>query len=148
MEKLKQLYLIVFNIWMKIPEKIRYLLVGGYNTIVSYALYAGILWVMNGRHEQVALALSFFISSLNSYWTQKIFVFATHGNVKKEYVKCLTAWGISYLMNVALLALFVDGLKLNPYAAQIMALVIVTINSWLMLKHFAFKEGKNEKTGL
>lgn len=130
---------------MEIPEKIRYLLVGGYNTVVAYMLYALILYISGGTREQVALALSFLLSTINSYWTQKIFVFATRGNIKKEYVKCLLTWEISYVLNVILLAVFVGEMELNPYAAQMLAVIILTINSWLMLKHFAFKKGKNDK---
>lgn len=139
MHKMIEWYFKLFHFWMKFPEKIRYLLVGGYNTVVSYALYALFLWMMGAVYEQIALFLSFVVSSLNSYWTQKIYVFGTKGNVRAEYAKCLGAWGISYGMNAVLLALFVRGLDINPYGAQFMALIIVTINSYLLLKHFAFK---------
>lgn len=135
-------YFKLFNFWMKFPEKIRYVLVGGYNTVISYLLYALFLWLMNSNFEQVALFFSFIVSSLNSYWTQKIYVFNTKGNVKKEYCKCLISWGVSYALNVVLLFLFVKVLELNPYVAQFFALILVTINSYLMLKKFAFKEKK------
>lgn len=142
MKKLIELYLKMFVFWMRFPQKIRYLLVGGYNTVVSYALYALLLWMMDGAREQLALLGSFLISSINSFWTQKIFVFQGHGKVRQEYAKCLASWGVSYVMNVILLALFVDALHMNAYLGQFIALVIVTVNSYLMLKFFAFKEKK------
>ena len=124
---------------MRFPEKLRYLLVGGYNTVVSYALYALYLWL--GADPQVALFLSFLVSSLSSYWTQRIYVFNTRGNVGEEYIKCLIAWGISYGLNAALLSVFL-WMGLNPYVAQVVALILVTINSYLMLKHIAFRDYK------
>lgn len=139
MKTLIDLYLRLFVFWMKFPEKIRYVLVGGYNTVISYLLYACFLWLMNSEYEQVALFLSFIVSSLNSYWTQKIYVFNTRGNIKKEYIKCLISWGVSYAMNVVLLFLFVGIIGLNPYIGQFFALILVTINSYLMLKKFAFR---------
>lgn len=142
MKKLIDLYLKLFAFWMRFPQKIRYLLVGGYNTVVSYALYALLLWIMDGAREQLALLGSFLISSINSFWTQKIFVFQGRGKVHQEYVKCLASWGVSYVMNVVLLALFVKGLHMNAYLGQFVALILVTINSYLMLKCFAFKEKK------
>lgn len=141
MNKIKELYLKLFHFWMRFPEKIRYLLVGGYNTVISYALYALFLWGW-GR-PQLALFLSFFISSVNSYWTQKIYVFNTRGNVLREYIRCLCSWGVSYLLNVALL----EGLlwlKWNEYFAQFIALAFVTINSYLMLKYIAFQNHKQK----
>lgn len=142
MKKLIDLYLKLFAFWMRFPQKIRYLLVGGYNTVVSYALYALLLWMMDGAREQLALFGSFLLSSINSFWTQKIFVFQGRGKVHQEYAKCLASWGVSYVMNVALLALFVNAFGMNAYVAQLIALIIVTVNSYLMLKFFAFKEKK------
>ena len=145
MKKLIELYFKVFEFWMKFPEKLRYLLVGGYNTVISYLVFVLLLWMMNGAHEQIALLLSFAISSINSYWTQKIYVFGTKGNVKKEYVKCLVSWGASYILNVILLAIFVDLMEMTPYLAQFIALILVTINSYLMLKRFAFKGATHDR---
>ncbi|MBO7257406.1 MAG: GtrA family protein, partial [Alphaproteobacteria bacterium] len=72
-----ELYLKIYRWWMTWPQKIRFLLVGGYNTVFSYLLFAGLLWVFNGQYEQLALALSFALSSINSFWTQKIYVFGS-----------------------------------------------------------------------
>lgn len=139
MMKIIALYQTVFQFWMRFPEKIRYLLVGGYNTVISYALYALFLYLMQESYPQAALLLSNLVASVNSYWTQKIYVFGTKGNYWNEYVRCLFSWGCSYVLNAGLLALFL--MKLNPYTAQVLALALVTINSYLMLKYIAFRKG-------
>lgn len=139
MSILIELYMRLYRGWMSFPEKMRYLFVGGYNTVVSYALYAGILWLFGGKRAQLALFLSFLISSLNSFLTQKWFVFGSRGRYLMEYVKCLLAWGISYLFNALILALLIQIFKVDPYVAQIVALVLVTVNSYLMLKYVAFR---------
>ncbi len=140
MHKLIEIYLILFRFWMTFPEKLRFLLVGGYNTVFSYALYTLFLYLSNGSLPQIALAGSFFISSLNSYLTQKFFVFNTRGNYKQEYIRCLETWVISYFCNAGLLWLFIDCLKLNPYIAQIPALILVAVINYVLLKYFAFKK--------
>ena len=139
MNKIINLYLKLFHFWMSFPEKFRYLLVGGYNTVVSYAIYALILWKWG--HPQWALFWSFLISSANSYWTQKIYVFNTRGNVVREYFRCLFSWGVSYLLNRYLL-MWLLYMEWNPYFAQFLALALVTVNSYLMLKYLAFQNGK------
>lgn len=126
---------------MRWPQKLRFLLVGGYNTVFSYALFAGLLWLMNGTHEQIALVLSFAISSLNSFVTQKVYVFATAGNWKAEFIKCLGTWGLSYLINAIILGVLVDCVGITPYIAQAYGVIFLTAFSWIMLKHFAFKKG-------
>lgn len=134
-----KLYLWLYKGWMTWPQKLRFLLVGGYNTIFSYALFSLLLWMMNGRYEQIALALSFALSTVNSFWTQKIYVFASRAPAWPEFIKCLETWSISYVLNAGLLWELTDGCKVNPYMAQGIALTVLTIFSWIMLKYFAFK---------
>lgn len=135
-----ELYLRLYRWWLTWPQKIRFLLVGGYNTLFSYLLFAGILWLLGGKHEQGVLLVSFMLSSVNSFITQKVYVFCTKGNWISEFVKCLGTWMISYVINAVLLWLLVEWMTVNPYVAQIYALVLLTIFSWVMLKHFAFKQ--------
>lgn len=134
-----KLYLRLYKWWMTWPQKLRFLLVGGYNTVFSYLLFAGLLWGFDGQYEQMALALSFAISSINSFWTQKIYVFASKEPAWPEFVRCLGTWGISYVLNAVLLLILVDGLNTNAYIAQGIVLAILTVFSWIMLKYFAFK---------
>lgn len=134
-----ELYKRLFNFWMKFPEKIRFILVGGYNAVISYILYALILWLTDERSPQLALFTSFIISTFHNFLTHKIYVFGTKGNYLKEYPKCLFSWSISYFLNSILLALFTNGFSINPYLAEFFAMALVAINTYLMLKFFAFK---------
>lgn len=145
MEKIKKGYNTLFRFWMTFPEKVRFLLVGGYNTVVSYALYSLFLYLLGGSAAQTALFLSFLVSSVNSYWTQRIYVFQSKNKaLLKEYMRCLTAWGINYVFNAGLL--FALTHFVNPYLAQLIALILVTVNSYLMLKYMAFKQKNKENT--
>lgn len=135
--KLIQLYQKLFQFWMRFPQKLRFLLVGGYNTVFSYALYA--LFIYIGITAQLALFLSFLLSSINSYITQKFYVFNTKGHYLSEYVKCLFTWFGSYLINAILLECFMRFIDLNPYLAEFLALILITIYSYITLKYFAFK---------
>ncbi len=138
MNMIKRWYLLLFTFWMRWPQQIRYLLVGGYNTVFSYALYAFLLWLGLKEMPQLALLFSFVLSSVNSFWTQKIYVFHSHGRAWPEYVRCLMTWGVSYVLNAFLLALLL-ALNWNPYVAQFVALVIITVNSYFLLKYMAFR---------
>ncbi len=151
MKKLINLYLIIFRFWMRFPEKLRFLLVGGYNTVFSYLLYVLLLYlferyltafISTSLAPQIALFLSFTLSSVNSYLTQKFYVFNTRGNYVSEYVRCLGTWGISYGLNAGLLWLFTVILSINPYFSQLLITIILTINSYVLLKYFAFRKKK------
>lgn len=138
MKNLVEFYLMLFRFWMKFPEKLRFLLVGGYNTVVSYFIYVVCLYVSEGNYPQVSLFLSFLISSVNSYVTQKFYVFNTRGNYVREYILCLASWGVSYIANAGLLLMFTSFFSMNPYVAQIFCLIIVAVLNYILLKYIAF----------
>ena len=138
------IYWLLFNFWLKFPQQVRFVLVGGYNTVISYALYALILWLTNEKSPQLALFFSFLISTVHNFFTHKIYVFNTKGNYLKEYPKCLFTWSTSYFFNTLLLAFFTKILNVNPYLAQLFSATIVAINTYIWLKYFAFNRKSQE----
>ena len=137
----------IWNFWFKLPDKIRFLLVGGFNATVQYLLYACLLFFWGNEKYQTALVLSWIISSISSFATQKIFVFCTKGKPFdwiKEYVKCLGVWMTSYIINAVILEILVHYVLINPYIAQIIAITCTTVTSYILFKYFAFN---NQKKG-
>lgn len=129
----------ILRVWFNFPEKIRFLLVGGFNTVVSYLMFAGFIFVLGEPRYQLSLILAWILSSFISFSTQKIFVFQTKGNWYREYVKCLLTWSIGYLINAGTLELFVKMLHLNVYIGQAVSILLTTVITYLLFKHFAFK---------
>ena len=126
--------------WYNISDKIRFLLVGAFNAGMSYLIYACLLhFVFGEKHYQLSLALSWMISSVISFTTQRNLVFRGKGNIFAEYIKCCTTWFFSYLINAFLLWLFVQKINVNAYIAQIFATAICAVFNYIMFKIFAFK---------
>jgi len=143
MQKLLQIYNGLFDFWLKFPQTIRYLLVGGYNTVVSYLIYVFFVLYYGQDFAQLALFLSFILSSFNSFFTQRTFVFLSEGDYRKEYLKCLMTWSLGYLMNAVVLHILKNWIGLNAYLAGLFAIVVATCVTYFLLKYFAFGE-KNE----
>ena len=142
MKYLINLFWRAWNLWFRLPDKIRFLLVGGFNATVQYLIYACFLYFWNEEKFQEALVLSWIISSISSFATQKIFVFCTKGKFVdwlKEYVKCLGVWVISYFINAIILGCLVNLAEMNAYLAQIVAIACTTVTSYILFKYFAFK---------
>ena len=127
------------NSWFKLSDKIRFLLVGGFNAGVSYLIYSTVCLIIGEHFYQTALALAWAISSVVSFTTQKFLVFRGKGNWKKEYIKCCTTWVFSYLINAGLLEIFVKYIHINVFAAQIIATLIAAVFTYILFKKFAFK---------
>lgn len=132
----------IWDLWFMLPDKIRFLLVGGFNASVQYLIYACLLYFWSEEKYQTALVLSWVISSFSSFATQKIFVFCTKGKPVewlKEYTKCVSVWVISYFINAIILGMLVNFADMNAYLAQIIAITCTTVTTYILFKYFAFK---------
>jgi putative flippase GtrA len=132
----------IWNFWFALPDKIRFLLVGGFNACVQYVLYILFLYLSGGTLVQTALILSWVLSTFSSFSTQKFFVFCTPWSVKAcatEYIKCIQTWIVAYVINAVILYILVDTYEINAYGAQILAITCTTVSSYILFKYFAFK---------
>ncbi|MBR1904768.1 MAG: hypothetical protein IJ824_06310, partial [Alphaproteobacteria bacterium] len=57
MRTIIKLYLWAENIWFRFPEKLRYLLVGGFNTVLAYALLNALDWLFECVNKKYELGL-------------------------------------------------------------------------------------------
>ena len=127
------------NFWYSLDEKIRFLLVGGFNFCVSYFIYAALCFIFGENIYQIALCIAWILSSFVSFTTQKFLVFRGKDKWYKEYFKCCTTWFFSYLINAGLLQCLVKLCGLNVYLGQFFATLTTAIFTYILFKKFAFK---------
>ncbi len=125
--------------WCSLPDKIRFLLVGGFNAAFSYVIFAAAIHIIGQEYYQLCVALQWIISSFFSFTNQKIFVFCTKGNWIKEYFKCCTSWVISYIFNALILEFIVRFISKNVYIGQIVSILLASIITYVLFKYFAFR---------
>ncbi len=130
----------LYNVWCKISDKIRFLIIGAINAAISYIIFAIAVWILGQEHYQVCVILQWSISSVFSYFNQKFFVFCTKGNYLKEYLKCCSTWAVSYLLNVVILELLVRFAIKNVYLSQFISIFLVSVVTYVLFKYFAFKK--------
>jgi putative flippase GtrA len=127
----------------KHEQKIRYLMIGGWNTVFGYGVFAGLyFWLSNSVHYLFILSLSYIISITNAYIGYKLFVFKTRGNILREYFRFYLVYGVSFIFNLATLSLFVETLNFNMYVAQAIVTLITILGSYMLHKNFSFKHKK------
>ena len=125
--------------WCEIPDKIRFLFIGGINAAISYVIFALALLCLGESYYQVCVILQWTISSVFSYLNQKFFVFCTKGNYLNEYLKCCSTWAVSYLLNVIILELLVRFAIKNVYLSQFISIFLVSVVTYVLFKYFAFR---------
>lgn len=119
-------------------QKIKFLIVGGYNTSFSFALGNAMYYFLPFHYTVIAI-LSYIISVLNSYTTYKLFVFKTKGNVLHEIIKANITYISTFFLSLSLMFLSITILKINKVLAfNIVSVVIVTI-TYFAHNFFTFK---------
>lgn len=136
-----ELYKKIEQIWFKINQKIRFLLVGGFNTVFAYGVFVG-LYQLAGLNYNLALITQYFITVNVSIFTMRYYVFQSHGNLKTEYVKAGSVYVGMYFFNAFALNFFVIVLNLGPVIGQALYLVVSTIITYILHKYFSFRNKK------
>lgn len=95
---------------------IKFSLVGVSNTLISEGLY--VLIVFMGGHYILASLIGFILSVLNAYYWNNRFVFKENKDGEKRVwwkalLKTYAAYAGGYIMNVLLLILWIDILKIG-----------------------------------
>ena len=127
--------------YKKHQQKINYLLVGGWNTVFGYCAFLSLYYLLNQYiHYVFLLMLSNILSVTNAYIGYKIFVFKTKGNYLREYVRFYMVYGVALILNLILLPLAVELLRVDPPSAQGVILWFTVVISYLGHKHFSFKK--------
>ena len=118
-------------------QQIRFLFVGGLNTIVGYGTYA--LFIFFGVNYLIANTLSTIIGVIHSYIWNRNFTFKSSKSVKKEILKFVLVYGVSYLIGTLNILILVSLFNINEYISGGINLVFTTLISWFGHKYFSFK---------
>lgn len=133
------LYKQIEEIWFRIPEKLRFLLVGGFNTVFAYGIFAA-LYELVGLHYNLALTIQYFITVNFSFVTMRYYVFRSQGVWRVEYVKAVSVYVGMYFFNAFALNFFVRILDIYPLLGQALYLVISTVLTFVLHKYFSFRQ--------
>lgn len=126
----------------------RYLLVGGVNTVVGYVLGVGLYSLLAPRlHILLIGVLSNVLAISFSFVAYKRFVFRTHGNWLREYLRSYTVYGGMALLSILALWVLVDGLRLPIAVAQALAIGITVVASYLGHSRYTFRPAQDVELG-
>ena len=117
-------------------ELVRFGLVGGFNAATYFGGYtAGVLL---GVPYLLASIISFVLSASLGYWLHEHWTFKGRSPSLRAWLGWLAAQGTATLLNLALLALAVDGLGAQPILAQLVLLPVSPVATYLVGRRFVF----------
>ena len=121
---------------------VRFLLVGTLNTGFSYGIYALCLWL--GLHFVAANLVALLLGVVFSFGTQGRLVF--HNADPRRFLQFTLFWAVIWGCNIGLIRLLME-MGLGAYAAGALALVPVTLLSYVGQKLFVFAPARRPRSG-
>jgi putative flippase GtrA len=133
-----------------VDQFVRYIAVGGFNTVFGYGLFALLTWSFRGLgsfNYMYAAVLANVIAISVAFLGYKWFVFRTRGNYLIEWIRCFGVYGSSALIGLAALPVLVPilrhvlrGPEQAPYIAGATLMIVTVLFSFLGHKNFSFRQ--------
>ena len=142
---MKKLWNFCWDMYRKYEEGINYLIFGFLAFVLNYLLYflfAGVLDI----HHLVSTVLSWALTVVFAYWTNRTFVFKSKNkdakSLREEFVAFIGARVATELLEVGLMFLMVDCAGLNEFISKFVCQVLVIVANYFLSKLWIFKEKK------
>ena len=142
---MKKLWNFCWSMYRKYEEGINYLIFGFLAFVLNYVLYilfAGILDI----HHLISTALSWALTVIFAYWTNRKFVFKSRNkglkSIYREFISFIGARVATGLMEIVLMFLMVDLADLNEYISKLVCQALVIVANYFLSKLWIFKEKK------
>ncbi len=142
---MKKLWDFAWGMYRKYEEGINYLIFGFLAFVLNYVLYFLFSSAMQ-MHYMAATALSWVLTVVFAYWTNRTFVFKSKNkdaqSLGKEFLSFIGARVATEVLELALMFLMVDCVDLNEYLSKFACQVIVIVANYFLSKLWIFKEKK------
>ena len=124
-------------------QRIRFLIVGGINTLVGFTFFALFDFLIGdalGRFGyMVALVGSYAVAIGVAFVLHRRFVFHVHGKVLLDLGRFVLTNMVGFGLNAVILPTLVTLTGLVPVAAQAITAFLVAIASYFLHKYFSFR---------
>lgn len=128
---------LLFNI------KIRFLMVGGINTIFGYLVSLYIYSVLSSFLNLWLLLIFINITNITfSYLLHKLLTFKTKGNYLTEYLRCYLANIVNIILGMSIIWCLINIFHFPFWKAQFIQIVFSTVLLFFMHSRFTFKTNK------
>ncbi len=128
-------------------EGMRYLVFGALATAVNILAYSLCFYLFNISNS-TSNVIAWIVAAVFAYFTNKVLVFESKVNTKKELLKeAMSFLGCRLLtlaIDQAIMVIAVDKFKLNGFVMKVIANVIVIILNFVFSKLFIFKKKENK----
>jgi putative flippase GtrA len=139
---------ILDHLWLNYQTKVRFVLVGLWNTFFGYFVFAGLDYLFNlffsPRYVAYmsAAVLANILAIMNAYIFHKFVTFRSPlwgRDIIPEFLRFFSMYLFSFFLGVALLPVFVELFHFDPKIAGALLIPITTVISYFGHSRFSFR---------
>lgn len=140
---IKKLWDFGWGLYKKHEEGINYLIFGFLAFVLNYILYFVFADAFS-MHYMVATVLSWVLTVVFAYWTNRTFVFKSQNketaSVVREFVSFIGARVATEVLEIVLMYVMVTLLSINDKISKLVCQVIVILANYVLSKIWIFKD--------
>ena len=138
----------LITIYIKHKIKIRFLLVGVWNTLFGFGLFVVLYFLFKKIFKLDYFAytssqiLSTILAIINAYICHKFFTYQSKAKGRKmifEFFRFTTTYVVVFFLGLIVMPFLVEILKLNPIVANLLFNIVVISSSYFGHTYFSFK---------
>jgi putative flippase GtrA len=119
---------------------LRYLLVGAWNTVFGYGVFAALQLTLGDRVGYIILlAVAQVLGTLNAFIGYRTLVFRVEGDVLRDLGRFSTVYLGAFLVNLAALPLLVEVFGVPVLLAQAVVVAATVVASFFVHRGFSFR---------
>lgn len=147
---IKKLWDFGWGLYKKHEEGLNYLIFGFLAFVLNYILYFVFADALS-MHYMAATVLSWVLTVVFAYWTNRTFVFKSQNkdasSVVKEFVSFIGARVATEVLEIVLMYVMVDVLAVNDKISKLVCQTIVILANYVLSKIWIFKDKAQEGEG-
>lgn len=121
-------------------ERIRYLLVGVWNTLFGFLLFVGLVVSFGDRvHYTLLLVVSHVICVLAAFAAYRWLVFKVRGGIWLDLLRFWSVYAAAMAVNLVALPLLVRVVGLDVIVAQAGLVVATVVTTYVLNRRFSFR---------
>lgn len=123
--------------WRRLFRKfVRYGVVGGVINLGGYLLF--LLLTRAGLDSKVSMTLVYAAGAIGGFWGNRNWTFGHRGGIARPAIKYFGVHALGYLLDYAMLAIFVDRIKYPYWLVQAVAMVVVAGMLFVLFNFLVF----------
>ena len=121
-----------------ITQLIKYGVVGVLNNLLGYLIYLLITWLW--LDPKMAVSLLYPIGATTAYFGHAKYSFSYSGKASQGVLRFVIAQFVGYSLNLLLLYIFSDILKIPHQLVQAVAIIVVAGVLFMLFKYYVFPD--------